>query len=814
MKNYYLINPVARQLLKESILLENELVDALLKKVADSSLDIFKRMNFDLAPERDRKVDTIRLKLTDIVRSGDGIELLAKLKDYSEDNQLSDGKYSSAKDLYVDSLNFIIDSVKAAKAVSSDNDKKFLEYSQAAAKKMQASLDDIAKKVSQKTNESEQVINEGLFTGYRGRIRRLEQRLNDLISSSEGKNSSSGYSRDWKRLFLELSQKLSAIDTSRDGTGSKDKQILETLEKDTDKYQKELNRAIINATDREIQKIENDKELKDSYTDVVDLINKAMDNFVKANTAQETAESEIRDSIEDREERFNEKVFPIKSGDKDSDAKFQDSNLIARIQSALMDGLPTVKRFLSSKGGSDGKYGNATSSVIAAIQKQSGNKDVDGQLDRTLLDSILASDFVGSDDRKKIISALDVIKDNVLTESFVIAFGSFSNLFEAEKIRIDQSSMETDIKTYYDQFSSQSGSEGSAKSTGSGKSSSVNSESLASDVAKVLRKIGIGSMESETFLKADGSLKSKYSEDFIKAWRYAAENADSEQFSFFYDGGVYILKNKKTSLRNPMNLPKWKDSMGDDGDNYIDFVKSYDMMFKSLGFVDREKAANTLNIYFKEVSDSSETSMKNLISPLKNILNGSPYIELSDVDKKIGKAIEIFSQTNEAQRGDRDLGVEDFVAINNILVMTSGVFTEKGGKIISVVDHIRDKYLTNPVLKELNDDGYFSSWSSSVHGPILYLTGSPGEDDGGIRILKTIPSGASVRKYYSTTLEEVFGKDIPKNDKFSKIGGKKLINVKGTVQYHIDRMNAKEFSDVPQPGINKCIEVKKENILE
>jgi len=811
MKNYYKINPVARQLIKDSLLLENELVDALLKKVADSSLDIFKRMNFDLAPEKDRKVDTVRLKLTDIVRSDGGVELLAKLKDYSEDNQLSDGRYSSAKDLYLNSLASIIDAIKAVKEVSGDKDKKFLEYSQAAARKMQASLDDIAKQTSQRTNESHFQLNESIFTGYRGRVRRLEQRLNELISSAEGKNSSSGYSRDWKRLFIELSQKLSAIDTTRDGTGTRDKQILETLEKDTDKYQKEFNRAIITATDREIQKIENDKELKDSYGDVVDLVNKAMDEFVKANTAQETAESDIRDSIQDREEKFNEKVFPIKIGDKDTDAKFQDSSLISNIQSALINGVPSIKRFLSARGGADGKYGRGTAAVIASIQKQSGNKDANGQVDRNLLDSILASDFVSSDSRQKIVDSLDIIKDNVVTESFVDSFDKFVSITEAEKIRLDQSSLDDDIKTYYDQFTS--GQDGTSSSSSSARSS-ANSESLAGDVAKSLRGIGISSMEAETFLKADGSLKSKYSEDFIKAWRYAAENADDEQFSFFYDGGIYLLKNKNTSLRNPMNLPKWKVSLGDDGENYDDFVKSYDLMFSSIGFVNREKAAKVFDQYFSEVSDASETAMKNVISPLKSVINLSSYIKLEDVDRKIGKAIEIFSQTNEAKRGDRDLGVEDFVAINNILVMTAGVFTEKNGKIISVSEHIREKYLDNETINQLNDDGYFTTWNASVHGPILSLTGSASDDGGGINLMKRIPADSSVRNYYSTTLEEVFGNGIPKNDKFSKIRGKRKINVKGTMEYHVDRMNAKEFSDVPQPGINKCIEVKKEDLAE
>jgi len=80
--------------------------------------------------------------------------------------------------------------------------------------------------------------------------------------------------------------------------------------------------------------------------------------------------------------------------------------------------------------------------------------------------------------------------------------------------------------------------------------------------------------------------------------------------------------------------------------------------------------------------------------------------------------------------------------------------------------------------------------------------------------MKRIPADSSVRNYYSTTLEEVFGNGIPKNDKFSKIRGKRKINVKGTMEYHVDRMNAKEFSDVPQPGINKCIEVKKEDLAE
>jgi len=826
MNKYFRSNRVASQYFGYDQIFESEKVDTLMERLADISLEIFKRMNFDLAPKKDRNLNKIRIKLSDIANSKTGIELLAKIKDYSEDNDLADGNFSDAKDLYIDSLDSLIEAIKSMSKLSKEKDSIFVKQAKAGAELLQGSLNEIAEKLAKAEAKSEsenfedaEKLNEKLgLVGYNGRVRRLRDRLTDLTSSATGKGTKDGYGKEWKRIFLELSQKLSALDTTRDGTGIKDKDILSQLEKDSNKYQTEFNKALMRASEKNLTDLENDVDLKDAYTDVIELVKKALDSFATAVAAQNTAEEIIKDSIEDRETKFSDDTFPIKNGNKDTDSKFDESDFIANLQQALMNGISTVNEFLKGKGGVDGKYGNATAAVIAALQKQSGNKDVNGELDRPLLDVLLASDFIAPVDRKKIVKSLDIMRETVANESLstklekrlnkkVLSSADFFKLNESEKIRLDKDSLSDDINTYYEEFRDKSKKSNLDKKN---INTADDAKELADAVAKTLRNHDM-SIESDTFLKADGTLKSKYSVEFLKAWEYAIEKNYQGKTFFFFDEGVYAMGKESTSLNKPLNLPKWEKVNGDDSDDYADFVSNYKASFGKLAQLDRSVSIEMINEYFDTIDKLSQFIMKGIFDKIKKILTKEvPYIEIDDLKGPIAKALRNLIQENEADKGEADLGTEDLVAINNILVMLAGVFSHTDKGMINAAMWIKDNILTDEVLERINKDGYYTGWSYMKDGPILYLTQS------GMKMRKSTVNnnkGKSVRGYYGSTLEDVLG-EVPTNDKYKKLEShiKKPFLTVDKMAMHTKRMRAKDFEDLPKSGIHGTINVDLEDL--
>ena len=818
MKDYFKFNPIAKQFYGYELIKENEKIDALLKKVSDSSLEIFKKLNFDLAPSKDRKVDVFRLKLRDILNSSTGPEMLAKMKDYSDENQLVDGKYEGTKKNYMDSMDLLDKAIKKIKDISKEKDSIFVEYVKSASKNTQSNLDELEKKKIESEKEKKKIndsleieesdkIYESLFSGYRGRVKNLDKKLTDLISSSEGKTASAGYGRDWKRIFMELDQKLNAIDITREGTGNKDKEILSGLEKDVEKYQKEFNTAIIKSADNEIKKIENDTELNSVYGDVLTLINKSMDILSNANAAKAIVDASVLDDINDREEKFNSDVFPIKVGDKDTDSKFGDSKIIEKIQKGLMNGIPDVKSFLSGKGGADGKYGPASSAVISALQKQSGNKNIDGEITRPLLDLILASDFIGYSDREKITDAMDLVRKEVITESrFVKDSGFFFGLNEAEKIRLNIGELTSDINSYYGTIkdSKKTDSEGSNK--GSGDSS--NQKELADSTSKALRSIGL-KLEAEHFLKSDDSIKNKFNAGFIKAWSFSAgeKKSDDKLAYFFYDGGLNSIKNYRTSYTAPLNLSKWKEIKGsEDSEEIRSFVDSYSLKYSKIGGINKKLAYEVIDEFYKSINTDKEF-LKNVYSAYSRIENlvksKSPFVEESELSSKVGRSIRVLIQSDASEVDNDDLGADDFIAIGNILTLTLGMFTYSEGKMITVSDWIRKNVMDDSVIKRLNDDGYFTS-KDVKHGIIA----CDKEAESGLGLVKS--HVISPRNHFSDSLLNSFGKDIPRGGKFD--GSNKYVFYNNEIsKQHLNRMNAKSFSDV-STKYSPCIDVNKDDL--
>lgn len=822
--NYLKTNFIARQFANNQMLFENEKIDNLLQKISDTSLEIFKRMNFDIAPKKDRRLDVMKVKLSDIASSKTSIEALAKIKEYSEDNDISDGNYSDAKDLYMKSLDNFIEAMKALREVSKEKDSVFIKNIKSNAEELQSSLNELADKILNKEKKSlkESIgeiesfndfqLNEAInLGGYKGRIKRLRDRLTDLISSAENKNSRDGYSRDWKREFLALEKKLSALDTTRGGTGTKEKKTLRELEKLVDRVTADFNKSIIATAEKELRNIQNDNELRDLYGDIVKMITKALDNFSTATASQKLGDEAINDKIEDKEVSFNENVFPIKRGNSDSDEKFEDSDLIRNIQRGLMNGVIPIKTFLQDKGGADGKYGNATSAVIASIQKQSGNKNITGEIDKETMDILLISDFIGPEDREKIIKSLDILRENNLNESKIPLFKDIK-IFEAEKLKLDKEEIIGDMDSFYKEYVNKDKTNNQDFLLNDEKNITENAKKLAESTAKILRiKLNL-KIESEDFLNAAGGLKKKYNGNFLKAWKYSAENSSKEEIFYFVDGGIYAKNYPNNNARAPLNINKWIEISGDDKSDFSEFIENYHKVYRTIGKLNRKQTFETIERFFKEVNRNFNIEIRGVYKRIEKIINNPiAFISLDDLKGPISKAFKTLIQEAKEDRGDADLGIEDFIGLNNLIILLAGVFTNEGKKFRTSASWIRENIMTDDVIKRLNSDGYYNSYNPNIHGPILFI------NEGGMKMItKSGVHEGNVRAFFGSAMKEVFGK-VPENNKFSTIHPKikKEMNLNPTLNVHLRRMNSINFSEVPQePTHNQCIEITEEVLKE
>jgi peptidoglycan hydrolase-like protein with peptidoglycan-binding domain len=276
--------------------------------------------------------------------------------------------------------------------------------------------------------------------------------LANLILASKDKSSKNGYGRDWQTTFIDLDEKRKSLDTSKGAFGEKDKKALDDLEGQVEKYRLEFIKASNAAIDKSLAAVDNDAELNGAYGDVNTLCDEAKGLKTRAESQYATALTVIKDEHKEKEEVFNKTLFPISKGNTDADDKFKDSGLIFAIQKALCDGIPAAGKLIKSKGGPNGKYGPATKSVIATIQKMEGNKNVNGEIDQALLSDILSSDWVSDENKKAVHKALDIAKVKMNESiSTVFSFDEFArgSAVNENKITINNDDFEKELAVQY-----------------------------------------------------------------------------------------------------------------------------------------------------------------------------------------------------------------------------------------------------------------------------------------------------------------------------------------------------------------------------
>lgn len=853
MNQYLKNNPAARAIFeshraeKMGKLFENEAVDSLLRTICDACTDIYQKITFDVAPGTDRNPKATREKLAPLANANNITSLLAVFREDAAANAVRDPAYADSKNYYLQALEKYTEALKIACDINKANEKFILDYIKNITNTKQSQTEYLAKAHKEeqelvKDNNAEsfyfyddsELMNEsGIFTGYRGRVEDLRKMLANLIISAKDKTSKNGYGRDWQTTFVDLDEKRKALDTNKGAFGEKDKKALDDLEAQVDKYRLEYLKASNTAIDKSLEKVENDEELNGAYADVNTLCDEAKLLKTRAESQYTTALITIKDDHKEKEAVFNKTLFPITRGNTDADDKFKDSGLIFAIQKALCDGIPAAGKLIKSKGGPNGKYGPATKSVIATIQKMEGNKNINGEIDQALLTDILASDWVSEENKKAINKALDIAKVKMVADSLftVFSFNDFvneSSKINEGKITINNDDFEKELANQYketissqplassgDKTESKEGDENETEKSGASGSGDANK------LAEKLRSLYSLKVEGKNFTRTDGSLLPSYPSGFIKAWIKALDNVGKEpkQYGyFFYDGGLYRINRADSSLKTPYNWPKFEKS--GEADDPLVFLKKYIGQYGTFGNINNVKRYQAL----EKIMDAAKNTKKDYVKGLAPIVKKmgaltsnkeTPFIAMEDMKGPISRAFELALDSEQGSSDLGDLGLSEYLALNLLVVGISNCVTYDASskKFLSCIKWVADNIMTEAVCNELVNDAIRSG---TTFDPLIVtysgdsLVGLTEIQMGDITKKKM---GGSYTPSKGLSSFNVLAKTKEPNINANR--GALALNIRKitTTIYPIirdacKRINAITYEDVPQGTFTKCVDVK------
>jgi len=786
-QKYLNTNPIARMMSIETFrIFENESVDELIQKLATSSFDIFKKVVVDFAPAKQRKISTVKEKLKDTANSSTFKTLLAKMKDYAKETEIENSALADVKSMYIDSMEQLADALKRAIEIDPKLEDKIIKNFQGRTTKYASSLESAYKR----KKEEEEELNESFRLGLKGRVEALKHKLRMvLIPEAAGKTSDNGYGRNWYRIFTELDQKLSAINHKKEISNEKEKKSLKDLESQTDKLAKEFYTYCMRAAEAPFKKILSDDEISNKFEDVKDLVSSAMDTLTRATVEEANAEDEIREKTEGYDHKVSSLVFPLKIGDNDSDKKFKGSLIIANLQKSLMNAFPPIKDLLAKRGGADGKYSPAFSVAVKSLQGVLGNKNVSGEIDRALLDTILDADKINKSDKESIADSLDILRKEYVNESYrvsrstVINSSEFFGSLDEASIHIDADKLETELEKYAKDLSEPENSKGGRSALGRGDRSDNTDQ--AYELAKLLRSKGfVKGAEEELFLREDGSLRASYSPEFMIAWTKTAEDAKEGDLPLFfwvdYKGskidGLYASKRLMTNAKRPCNWPKWKEVVGEvDEEDMKDFADWYSSYYSNFGGIDTDdltSLAKSLFTHNREEEDENSKTYDKLYSYFGTKGYKNHYLSSEGLEA----VKSAFSRGAQMEEKIQDLSESDFGLLANLVAFIATMFTYDNDedKFVPVLDVILDEVLTSEELKKLSSEESIGSSESS--GDLVAVL-----DKKGIRKANKQDKGSGEsrnKKIFEENLKRAKGVHLP------------------SVKKHVARMNAKNSDDL------------------
>lgn len=779
-------NPIARMMSIETFrIFENESVDELIQKLSTSLFDIFKKVAVDFAPSKQRKISVIKEKLKDTANSSSFKTLLAKMKDYAKETDIENSALADVKSLYIDAMEQVADAIKRSIEIDPKLEDKAIKYFQGRTSKYASSLESAYKR----KKEEEEELNESFGLGLKGRVEALKHKLRMvLIPESAGKTSDNGYGRNWYRIFTELDQKLSAINHKKEISNDKEKKALKDLESQTDKLAKEFYTYCMRAAEAPFKKILSDDEISNKFDDVKDLVSSAMDVLTRATVEESNVEDEMREKTEGYDHKVASLVFPLKVGDNDSDKKFKGSLIIANTQKALMNAFPPIKELLSKRGGADGKYSSAFSVAVKSLQGVLGNKNVSGEIDRALLDTILDADKINKSDKEAIADSLDILRKEYVNESYsksnVVKSSEFFGIVNEASIHIDIDKLGTELEKYSKDLSEPENSRGGKSPLGRGDRSDNTDQ--AYELAKLLRSKGfVKGAEEETFLREDGTLRASYSPEFMIAWTKTAEDAKEGDLPLYfwvdYKGskieGLYAAKRLLSNAKRPCNWPKWKEVVGDvDEDDVKDFADWYSSYYSNFGGIDTDEIsslAKTLFSHNREENDENSKTYDRLYSHFGTKGYKNHYLSSEGLEA----VKSAFSRGAQLEEKVQDLSESDFGLLANLVAFITTMFAydKEEEKFIPVLDIILDEILTEKELEKLKSEEAIGS--SETSGDLVVVL----DKKDGIRKATKQDKGSGEsknKKIFEENLKRAKSVHLP------------------LVKKHVSRMNAKTSDDL------------------
>lgn len=409
-------------------------------------------------------------------------------------------------------------------------------------------------------------------------------------------------------------------------------------------------------------------------------------------------------------------------------------------------------------------------------------------------------------------------KMELIRKTSVLSFSDYLNEDNGFQIRMED--FDAELASAYkdstgqDMTSTIANSNVKVKNSGDANSGGSMGKNDLNEFTLKARKSGIKTLvglETDDLVDKNGNLKSRYTPGFIKAWESAldAYKAGTKFGYFFYSGGLYEIDNVKASLTTPCNWSKWLSvNPQNDFDNINLFAANYQSLyvtsFAKLPSVNKIKCVELLNAN-DSISGKSYENTMNRLQQYVNKFKNTGLISLNDL-KGINKDLNVMF-------GDDDWGYDEFAVFNNIMVILANTFTiNDDAKMVSSVRWLFENSNLIVEARRLADDRAFDNGVTQSSPAALII--KPNGDVFNVVAMKSgeakTQTGVKLDSKTNDTFSKITALTQCKKPGIHSILAQNLYyivnGIYDSLAGHMSRMNAKEFSKVPQPSGNKTFD--------
>ncbi len=317
----------------------------------------------------------------------------------------------------------------------------------------------------------------------------------------------------------------------------------------------------------------------------------------------------------------------------------------------------------------------------------------------------------------------------------------------------------------------------------------------------------LSGLETTDLIDKNGNLKSRYTPGFIKAWGSAI---DAVSGYFFYSGGLYETDNIKTSLNTPCNWPKWVTLNSQaNGENINAFIVNYEFLYKtSFAKLPKDSKLKCIDLLVKADSISGK-SYENMMSRLQQYVN-----EFKDSSFITYPALKGIKEDLNKLFNDDDWGFDEFVVFNNIVVILANSVSFNEGKILSGFRWIFEnsnmigearRIASDKVLIGPNRDSPSALTIKSKDGNLSIILQSPNTAN--------MQTGVKLGTKTNDAFSKITALTTSERNGISSILVQNIYYIVNDVYDsligHVRRMNAIEFSNIPQTTNLKTFDASK-----